>query len=95
MSDSLPQPEPDETPPPSEVPAESVPNSPEAKDADEVADATEATDEAEEISVPDDPAALAADRAGFKFLAIGFVIFFILIAVCAGVVAIVMKNMGI
>ena len=95
MSDSLPHPEPDETPPPPEVLAESVPNSPQV----EVADASEATSEvaseAAEIVVSDDPAAVAADRAGFKFLAIGFVIFFVIIAVCAGVVALVMKNMGI
>ena len=49
----------------------------------------------EKIVVPDDPEALANDRAGFKFLAIGFAIFFALIAICAGVVALVMKNMGI
>ena len=48
-----------------------------------------------QIEVPVDPVAQAADRAGFKFLAIGFAIFFAIIAVCAGIVALVMKNMGI
>lgn len=83
MSDSLPQPEPDDAEKLESVPAQNVPNS--------SANATES----EEIEIPDDPAALAADRAGFKFLAIGFVIFFAIIAICAGIVALVMKNMGI
>ena len=86
MSDSLPQPNPDKAPPP-EVSAQSAPPPPAQASADETA--------AEEIEVPDDPNAIAADRAGFKFLAIGFAIFFVIIAVCAGVVALVMKNMGI
>ncbi len=99
MSDSLPQPEPDEAPPLPEVPAESMPNPP----SDAIAAAgetageteTEVAGEAEETVAPDDPVALANDRAGFKFLAIGFAIFFALIAVCAGIVALVMKSMGI
>ena len=87
MSDSLPQPEPDNVDASSAVPAQNVPNAPN----DEIIDAAEA----EEIEVPDDPEAMAADRAGFKFLAIGFLIFFIIIAVCAGIVALKMKSMGI
>ena len=87
MSDSLPQPEPDNAAKPEDVPAENVPNAPAAE--------TEMDEESEEIEVPADPKALAADRAGFKFLAIGFAIFFALIAICAIIVALVMKSMGI
>ncbi len=83
MSDSLPQPEPDKTSEAPIVPAENVPDSP--------VDAPQS----KEIEVPADPEALAADRAGFKFLAIGFAIFFALIAICASIVALVMKSMGI
>lgn len=80
MSDSLPQPAPDDANKPDEVPAQNVP--------------TTAEPEAE-IEVPTDPAAQAADRAGFKFLAIGFGFFFAIIAICATIVALVMKSMGI
>ena len=72
----------DSPPPPQDAPpAENVPTpAPE-------------TDEASEV--PPDPVAQAADRAGFRFLAIGFAIFFAIIAVCASIVALVMKSMGI
>lgn len=80
MSDSLPSSSPDNAPQSDDIPAETVPELPNSS---------------EEIEIPDDPAALAADRAGFKFLAIGFAIFFAIIAICAGIVALVMKNMGI
>ena len=55
----------------------------------------ESSAEAPEVEAPPDPVAEAADREGFRFLAIGFALFFILIAVCASIVAAVMKNMGI
>ena len=51
--------------------------------------------EIEAVEAPPDSVAEAADREGFRFLAIGFALFFILIAVCASIVAAVMKNMGI
>jgi len=83
MSDSLPPISPANAPQPDNLPAENVPK-------------TSASETVrEEVEVPDDPAALAADRAGFKFLAIGFAIFFVIIVICAGVVALAMKNMGI
>ncbi len=104
MSDSPHSPAPDDAPQPNdvpaqvpaqvstEVPAEIVPETPGAPaQSEEVA----ATDNVEEPRPPDDPEALANDRAGFKFLAIGFALFFALIAICAGIVAAVMKNMGI
>ena len=81
MSDSVPPP--DSAPQPDDVPATKVP------------DSSENETDIEEIEIPHDPAALAADRAGFKFLAIGFLIFFIVIVICASVVAIAMKRMGI
>ena len=81
MSDSVPQP--DNAPQPDDVPAETVP------------DLSDNETESEEIEIPHDPAALAADRAGFKFLAVGFVIFFVLIIICASIVALAMKKMGI
>ena len=75
------------------MPAESVP---ESADDDEEAQEEEAQEEeAQEVEMPDDPVALAADRAGFKFLAVGFAIFFAIIAICATIVALVMKSMGI
>ena len=83
MSDSLPQPEPENADKTANVPAENVPNSPLAPT------------QSEEIEAPADPDALAADRAGFKFLAIGFAFFFAIIAICASIVALVMKSMGI
>ena len=83
MSDSLPQPEPDKADEIEAIPAENVPNAP-TKPA-----------ESEEIEAPADPEALAADRAGFKFIAIGFAFFFVVIVICASIVALVMKNMGI
>ena len=79
MSDSSPQ-----TPP--EGPTESSPDAPEIAPDEGVET---------EIEVPVDPEAQAADRAGFKFLAVGFLFFFVIIAVCASAVALVMKNMGI
>ena len=87
MSDSLPQSGSDNAQIPDDVPAPNVPN----PSTDETLEPAEE----KEIVVPDDPAALAADRAGFKFLAVGFAIFFVIIAVCAGIVALAMKNMGI
>ncbi len=83
MSDSLPPSSPANSPQPDDLPAENVPEPQTSPEAVEVPD------------VPDDPEAIAADRAGFKFLAIGFAIFFVLIAVCASIVALVMKSMGI
>lgn len=81
MSDSVPPP--DNASLPDDVPAETVPDS----SNDET--------ESEENEIYHDPAALAADRAGFKFLAVGFIIFFVLMVVCASVVALAMKKMGI
>ena len=85
MSDALPPP--DNAKQPDDVPAQNVPNS--------SGNETHSETESEEIEFPHDPEALAADRAGFKFLAIGFLIFFIVIVICASVVALVMKKMGI
>lgn len=106
MSDSLPQPSPDDARKTDEIPAQTVPitkeprqqtpavESPETAPAEEIAEKTK-----EELEATIDPelraVAQADDRAGFKFLAIGFSIFFAIIAVCAGVVALVMKSMGI
>ncbi len=71
------------------------PDTPEIAPAETVeAETVEAVPEAE-VEIPVDPEALAADRAGFKFLAFGFLFFFVIIAVCASLVALVMKNMGI
>ena len=96
MSDSLPPSSPDNAPQPGDVPA-TVParNVPEPQNSSKDVTAQEATAQEEETEVPHDPVALDADRAGFKFLAIGFAIFFALIAICAGIVALVMKGMGI
>ncbi len=88
MSDLLPQPSPDDAPQPDGVPAQNVPTP-----ADVIT--PESDSEVPEIEIPIDPVAQAADREGFKFIAIAFAFFFIIIAVCAGIVAIVMKNMGI
>ena len=85
MSDSPPPP--DNATNPDAVPAQNVPNM------------SNGETESQEIETPDaieaDPEALAADRAGFKFLAVGFAIFFVIIFICAGIVALAMKNMGI
>ena len=90
MSDLLPQPSPDDAPPNDEVPAQNVPTPPDIITPQFKSEVPEA-----EAEVPIDPAAQAADREGFRFIAIGFAFFFIVIAVCAGIVALVMKNMGI
>ena len=86
MSDPLPPSSPDEkhpnAPQGADVPAQTVPSS--------AAENAPAPGEAHF-----DPDAQAADRAGFKFLAIGFAIFFAIIAICASIVALVMKSMGI
>ena len=88
MSNSLPPSSSDDAPRPADVPARNVPEHPDAP-----ATAPVAPDE--ELEISPDPVALDADRAGFRFLAIGFAIFFALIAVCASIVALVMKSMGI
>ena len=53
------------------------------------------TEEIPTEEIPVDLAAQAADREGFRFIAIGFAFFFIIIIVCASIVALVMKRMGI
>ena len=102
MDDSLPAPVPDDARQPDNPPAETMPKSEDStgeisleKNSPVESSTEEIETEEEEIEVPPDPVAMAADRAGFKFLAIGFVIFFVLIAICASIVALVMKNMGI
>ena len=97
MSDSLPTnaPNPDDVPdaPSDTAAAQNVPQPPDAPAQTEETQTGDANDE--ELNVPHDPEALANDRAGFKFLAVGFAIFFALIAICASIVALVMKSMGI
>lgn len=92
MSDLLPQPSPDDAPQPDEVPAQNVPT---PADVITPESNSEVPEVEPEIEIPIDPVAQAADREGFRFIAIAFAFFFIIIAVCAGIVAIVMKNMGI
>ena len=94
MSD-LPQPSPDDAPKPDKVPAQNVPTPADilTTDSDGEVPAVELAEP--EIEIPVDPVAQAADREGFRFIGIAFVFFFIIIIVCAGIVSLVMKNMGI
>lgn len=89
-----------QTVPITEQPGQQKPavGSPETAPAAEIAEKPpeKTKEELEETIDPELRAvAQADDRAGFKFLAIGFAIFFAIIAICAGVVALVMKSMGI